>query len=275
MSIGSEGGRSPLPILVLVVVVAVAVWFLRPVIYTGGTLTGLTPTGAPTAFFRGSVDSAPRSAVLNYARSLDYDSTHGVGDYRRLMLGSCPRCAYGPHVFLRPERGAATLQTDMLAEGRVVARLINHDSTGYAKFNLAPHGSAPSVRLAYRLPTELSIMLRRILTLFRAVTAARLLRAHVGVMGGGQFQPPPDHWLTVDSLAQAVGLTADQRAKVAPHYAELNAVVKQAADRRAAFRASMGASMGQMTPEQREAMRPKMDSMRTQLDGLQQQADTH
>src|SRR5207253_8280055 len=86
-------------------------------------------------------------------------------------------------------------------------------------------------------------------------------------MGGGRMGPPPDHWLTLDSLAQAVGLTADQRGKVAPHYAELNAVVKKAADRRIAFRQSMGGAMGmgQMTPEQREAMRPKMDSMRTEL----------
>ena len=50
-------------------------------------------------------------------------------------------------------------------------------------------------------------------------------------MGMGRMGPPPDHWMTLDSLAQAVGLTADQRAKVAPHYAELNAVVKKAADR--------------------------------------------
>ena len=119
-------------------------------------------------------------------------------------------------------------------------------------------------------------MHRRMLTLFLAVTSAAVLRAQGGGMGGGgQFQPPPDHWMTMDSLAQAVGLTADQRAKVAPHYAELNTAVKTAADRRAAFRASMGGSMGQMTPEQREAMRPKMDSIRTEMDGLQQQADTH
>jgi len=139
MSIAREGGRSPLPILILVVAVAVAVWFLRPVVYRGGTPSGPTPTAAPTAFFTGSVDSAPRSAVLNYARSLDYDASHGVGDYRRLMLGSCPRCIYGPHVLLLPERGAATLQTPMLAEGRVVARLINSDAEAYPKFNLAPH----------------------------------------------------------------------------------------------------------------------------------------
>ena len=139
MSIRREEGRSPLLFLLLVVAVAVAVWFLRPVISRGVTTAGPTPTVAPTAFFTGAVDSAPRSAVLNYARTLDYDSTHGVGDYRRLMVGSCPRCMYGPHVFLRPERGAATLQTTMLAEGRVVARLINLDADTYAKFNLAAH----------------------------------------------------------------------------------------------------------------------------------------
>src|SRR6266576_6881507 len=111
MSIAREGGRSPLPILLLVVVVAVAVWLLRPVIYPGVTSTGPTPTVAPTAFFTGAVDSASRSAVLNYARSLNYDTTHGAGHFRRLMLGSCPRCPYGPHVFLSPERGAATLRS--------------------------------------------------------------------------------------------------------------------------------------------------------------------
>ncbi len=33
--------------------------------------------------------------------------------------------------------------------------------------------------------------------------------------------------------------------------------------------------MGEMTPEQREAMRPKMDSMRTEMEGLQHVADEH
>src|SRR5881628_2989521 len=101
------------------------------------------------------------------------------------------------------------------------------------------------------------------------VPAARAQQPGMSRMG-----PPPDHWMTLDSLAQAVGLTADQRTKVASHYDALNAVIKKAADRRILFRQSVG-PMGQMTPEQREAMRPKMDSMRTELDGLQQQADTH
>ena len=62
-----------------------------------------------------------------------------VHNDRIAKLGSCPRCIYGPHVLLLPERGAATLQTTMLAEGRVVARLINSDAEAYPKFNLAPH----------------------------------------------------------------------------------------------------------------------------------------
>jgi len=93
--------------------------------------------------------------------------------------------------------------------------------------------------------------------------------------GMGRMGPPPDHWMTLDSLAQALGLTADQQPKVAAHYAELNAVIKKAADRRMAARQSMGNAMGQMTPQQREAMRPKMDSMRTVMEGLQHEADEH
>ena len=123
-------------VLVLAVGAGIAVGYLiarRP----SPTYGGLTATPAPTTYFSASIDSAPRSAVLSYARSLDYDSTHGAGDYRRLMLGSCPRCVYGPHVLLLPERGAAVLDIGRLGEGRVVARLINYDAAPYPKLNLA------------------------------------------------------------------------------------------------------------------------------------------
>src|SRR2546428_9923871 len=93
-------------------------------------------------------------------------------------------------------------------------------------------------------------------------------------MGGGRMAPPPDHWLTLDSLAQAVGLTADQRPKVAAHYDELNAVIKKAADLRILFRQSMGPP-AQVPPAQREALRANIDSMRPEMNGLQQQAYTH
>jgi len=55
-----------------------------------------------------------------------------------------------------------------------------------------------------------------------------------GGPGGQRFAPPPDHWMTLDSLTQALGLTASQRTAIAQPYAALNAVMKQAADRRAA-----------------------------------------
>jgi len=77
--------------------------------------------------------------VLAVARRGDYDASHGVGDYRRLMVGSCPACVYGPHVKLHPARGAWRFDSTELAEGRFLARLINMDADSYPKFNLAPH----------------------------------------------------------------------------------------------------------------------------------------
>ena len=95
-----------------------------------------------------------------------------------------------------------------------------------------------------------------------------------GAMGGGQlrFQPPPDHWMTLDSLAQAVGLTADQRPKVAQPYTALNGVMRDVAARRQALRQQMQGSFipGQEpTPE----MRARMDSVRTEMEGFQAEAD--
>lgn len=94
---------------------------------------------------------------------------------------------------------------------------------------------------------------------------------------GGPPTPLPDHWLTLDSLAAAVGLTAEQRTKVAEPYAALNAVLKQAATKRAAMRSTMGGmrrtAPDEMTPAEREAMRARMDSVRAEFADLQAEAD--
>lgn len=91
--------------------------------------------------------------------------------------------------------------------------------------------------------------------------------------GGRRFQPPPDHWSTMDSLSQALGLTADQRTKITPAYTALNGVMKDAAARRQAIRQQMQASgftPGQEpTPEQRA----RMDSVRAEMEGFQAEAD--
>lgn len=92
-------------------------------------------------------------------------------------------------------------------------------------------------------------------------------------MGAPRFPPPPDHWMTIDSLSQSLGLNADQRTKITPAYTALNGVMKDAAARRQAIRQQMQASgftPGQQpTPEQRA----KFDSVRTEMEGFQAEAD--
>jgi ABC-type transporter Mla subunit MlaD len=80
----------------------------------------------------------------------------------------------------------------------------------------------------------------------------------------GPRQPPPDHWLTIDSLAAAVGLTDAQRPDFVKHYDALNAVMKKAADERRKIREEMGGA--QPTAEQLQTMRAKFEFMQTDLD---------
>ena len=83
---------------------------------------------------------------------------------------------------------------------------------------------------------------------------------------------PSDHWMTIDSLAQALGLTADERAKVTPPYTALNGVLRDAAARRQVMRRQMGGTFqpGQVpTPE----MQARMDSARAEFEGFQAEAD--
>jgi len=93
--------------------------------------------------------------------------------------------------------------------------------------------------------------------------------------GPRRFQPPPDHWMTIDSLSQALSLTPDQRAKVTPAYTALNGVMKDAAVRRQAIRQQMQASGGGFTPGQEPTpeQRAKFDSVRAEMEGFQAEAD--
>jgi hypothetical protein len=96
---------------------------------------------------------------------------------------------------------------------------------------------------------------------------------------GPQRAQLPDHWMTLDSLTAALGLTGAQQPKVAPHYDALNVVLKRGADKRAAMRQRMGGggptSMQDMTDEQRQAMRARMDSLRAELQPLQDEVSQH
>jgi len=92
--------------------------------------------------------------------------------------------------------------------------------------------------------------------------------------GQRRFQPPPDHWMTIDSLAQALSLTADQQAKVTPPYTALNGVLRDAAARRRAMREQMqgGGGFQPGQPPSPET-RARMDSARAEFDGFQAEAD--
>ncbi len=95
-----------------------------------------------------------------------------------------------------------------------------------------------------------------------------------GTNGGPRrFAPPPDHWSTIDSLSQTLGLTPAQRTKITPAYTALNGVMKDAAARRQAIRQQMQASGFTPGQEPTAEQRAKFDSVRTEMQGFQAEAD--
>jgi len=108
--------------------------------------------------------------------------------------------------------------------------------------------------------------------LLLAMIASPALAQEPGAMGGRRFQPPPDHWMTIDSLAQSLSLTADQKTKVAQPYTALNGVMHDAAARRQAIRQQMqGTFVPGMEPTPK--VRARMDSVRVEMEGFQAEAD--
>ena len=110
-----------------------------------------------------------------------------------------------------------------------------------------------------------------IITLSALFTLALPLAAQ---QGAPPFTPPPNHWLTLDSLAAAIGLDTVQRTAVADPYRALNAVLKQAADKRAELRRR---SEGQPRPTSPQEVTPEMrarfDSVRAEFEAMQDEAD--
>ena len=95
---------------------------------------------------------------------------------------------------------------------------------------------------------------------------------------GARFQPPPDHWMTIDSLAQAVGLTAEQRGKATEPYTALNGVMREAAERRRVVREGMqatlgGRSMQELSDAERATLRARFDSSRAEMEAYQAEVD--
>ena len=112
----------------------------------------------------------------------------------------------------------------------------------------------------------------------RAVAARLLLvslcaapLAAQGGMGGGQFQPPPDHWMTIDSLTTALALKPADVKAIKPAYDSINVILKQAATLRDSVRTAMQGMQGMSMEDRRAAMAPvrtRLDAMQTTIDAL-------
>jgi hypothetical protein len=98
-----------------------------------------------------------------------------------------------------------------------------------------------------------------------AVAGLLLVAAPAWAQGGGQgmrMGPPPDHWMTFDSLVAAVGITDAQKPDAQKHYDAINAIVKAAADRRA----SMRGQFRDMSQDQRDSLRAEMQKTRSDIE---------
>ena len=97
-------------------------------------------TTGPT--FTTAYDSTAFDTLLAYVSDttkLRFETIPALGDDQRLMLGTCPgACTHGPRVRIEPESLSYRNKVDTLINGpgRIIARMINSDTTPYPKFNL-------------------------------------------------------------------------------------------------------------------------------------------
>lgn len=93
------------------------------------------------------------------------------------------------------------------------------------------------------------------------------LAAQGGGMGRGQFAPPPNHWMTMDSVGQALGLTAAEKTAIQPQYDSINAILKRAATVRDSLRANFQAGGDRQAAfaAMRGVMQPLQDAEDAQL----------
>lgn len=86
--------------------------------------------------------------------------------------------------------------------------------------------------------------------------------------------PIPDHWLSIDELAAAVSLSADQRATVTGPLDDLNAAIRRAYDRRAELRAqNSGVNVRLMNDAQRQDLQNQLQAVQTEFAGRQSEVE--
>jgi hypothetical protein len=82
----------------------------------------------------------PSNLVLQaYFQGLRFDTSEGAQDMQRLLRWYPDSLRYGPLASIQPEVGNYQNRPEAMEEGRVLARIINHDSSSYPKLGLRPH----------------------------------------------------------------------------------------------------------------------------------------
>jgi len=76
--------------------------------------------------------------------------------------------------------------------------------------------------------------------------------------GMGRGAPPPNHWMTMDSVAQSLALTASEKTAIQPQYDSINAILMRAQAVRDSLRANMqpGGDMRSAFAAARQLMQP-------------------
>ena len=100
-----------------------------------GTEQQPEPDRAPEAY-GGDVDRDSRQDVIAYARTLGFADATGAGDEQRLMVVADSVPGRGPVVRVEPAVGVIVSGRDRLANGLVIARLINRDTVPYPSLGI-------------------------------------------------------------------------------------------------------------------------------------------
>jgi hypothetical protein len=105
--------------------------------------------------------------------------------------------------------------------------------------------------------------------------AAALLLVLPGAATAQDRAPFPDHWLTLDSLSDALALRAEERAQVSGAYADLNAVLQQAVQRREELKENFRTTgrVVLMSDGEREALKARLKTVAEEYEGRQADLD--
>ena len=105
----------------------------------------------------------------------------------------------------------------------------------------------------------------------RAVALLLLMPATARAQGPSPF---PDQWLSLDELSTTLSLTTEQRAAISGPYAEVNAVLSRATQRRNELLVEFqGTRYSQLSASERQALEARLQDIRADYEARQAELD--